>query len=395
MFHLAQVKLLDRDHIDPYEMSQEAILACLSVRFGLEFDLSVPNTRAVQITQVERHLRLCLAASPGLDCLLTAAGSEPYLAKAAAELIHLSQKTSAQHLVSHGELNCIDRGQRGELVASLLIMQARDDAYWTNDPPRHDWMHVMDFMMALLPQEKYEMFIDAPPAYYQSETQYASFGTTFGDSKMWFNHVIRLDKGEMVHISQLWKFVSRGAMIICPPGHYGIDIVLPICYRGSKLERGNTTAILIQVKNAKEFGKNISGNLFPRMDPFDVGLFSEGDQPLPIIRMVFALGSDKCGIAIAPQPESGHDGDFTAYDIWCAGMSTETFACVLDDRTSYEQLLLWSLQANQAYNLVDIPKLFTTEASVISRGDARRRLRALAGPELAHNDIYEEAVTAT
>ncbi|KAI0288403.1 hypothetical protein BC826DRAFT_1107716 [Russula brevipes] len=174
MFHLAQLKLLDRGQIEPCEMSQEAVLACLSVRFGLEFDLSDPNTRAVQITQVERHLRLCLAASPGLDCLLTAAGSEPFLAKAAADLIHRSPKTSAQHLASHGELNCIDRGQRGELVASLLIMQARDDAYWNNEPPRHDWMHVMDFMRALLPQEKYEMFIDARPAYYQSETQDAS-----------------------------------------------------------------------------------------------------------------------------------------------------------------------------------------------------------------------------
>jgi len=44
-------------------MSQEAIFACLSVRFGLEFDLSVPNTRAVQVTQVERHLQLCLVVN--------------------------------------------------------------------------------------------------------------------------------------------------------------------------------------------------------------------------------------------------------------------------------------------------------------------------------------------
>ncbi|KAI0289435.1 hypothetical protein BC826DRAFT_1031818 [Russula brevipes] len=375
---------------------QEAVLACLSVRFGLEFDLSDPNTRAVQITQVERHLRLCLAASPGLDCLLTAAGSEPFLAKAAADLIHRSPKTSAQHLASHGELNCIDRGQRGELVASLLIMQARDDAYWNNEPPRHDWMHVMDFMRALLPQEKYEMFIDARPAYYQSETQDASFGTTFRDSKMWFNHVIQLDKGEMIHVSQLWKFLSRGAMIICPPGHYGIDIVLPVCYQGNSLERGNMTAILIQVQNATRFGKNISGKLFPRMNPFDVGLVSKGDHPLPIIRMVFALGSNKCGIAIAPQPVRRRGGNFTAYDIWCAGMSAETFACVrANDQPSYVHLLLRSLQANQAYNLVDIPKMFTTPDSVINRGNARRSLRALAGPEPAHNDKYEETVTAT
>jgi hypothetical protein len=208
---------------------------------------------------------------------------------------------------------------------------------------------------------------------------------------MWFNHVIQLDEGEMIHISHLWKFVSRGAMIICRPGHYGIDIVLPVCFQGNTLARGNMTAILIQVKNSKRFGKNISGNLFHHMNPFDVGLFSEKDNPLPVIRIVLALGSNKCGTTIAPQPKRHYRAKFTAYDIWCAGMSTETFACVGSDQPSYVQLLDRSLQTDQAYDLVDIPEIFTTPESVLNRGDARRGLRALAGSDPAHNEKYERS----
>jgi len=50
------------------------------------------------------------------------------------------------------------------------------------------------------------------------------------------------------------------------------------------------TSILIQIKtniNKRHF----SGDL-GYMDPFDVGLFSDGDAPLPAIRIVFVLGSD-------------------------------------------------------------------------------------------------------
>jgi len=33
-----------------------------------------------------------------------------------------------RHLAEHSDLNCVDRGRRGELVAALIIMQARDAA---------------------------------------------------------------------------------------------------------------------------------------------------------------------------------------------------------------------------------------------------------------------------
>jgi hypothetical protein len=391
LMRLAQMKLLHCDGpISKSKLNSAGILACLSVRFALEFDLSCPSTRSVQATQVERHLRICLAASPGLDCLLTVAGSEPFLAKAAEEILDLSGKSAAELLAHHKELNCIDRGQRGELVALLLIMQARDMATKQDNETSggHGWVYVGDFMKALFPQGKHQALFTVLPARYRANED-VSIANTFKDSKIWFNHIIKIEDGDMLHVSELWKFVSRGAMILCPPGQYGIDIVIPVCFKGTTLERNNMTAILIQVKNATRHRGRISGNLFNYMDPFDVGLFSSDDDsgPLPVIRLVFALASDVNRIAMAPHPTRRHHVDkFTAFDIWLAGTSSETFGCIGADQNSYLHLLERSFEVNQAYEMADIE----AGHAVSKRGDARRRVRALAGPQKSHNYKYEK-----
>ena len=365
--------------------SPGGILACLSVRFALEFDISIPDSHSIAINQVKRHLRLCLAATPGFDHLLTVAGSEPFLAKAAAGLICQSWDTAVKLLATHPCLNSVDCGRRGELPASLLVMQARDTA-----PEDREWIFVREFMEALLPRDKYETLISTLPACHLPDDRKTSFEATFNDSKIWFNHIIKVQQGEMIHVRHLWKFVSRGAMIICPPGYFGIDIVLPVCFKGNALTRENMTAILIQVKNDKRHRRDFSVDPFDLMEPFDAGLFSDGDVPLPIIRMVFALGSDEPGVAFPAQEKSDPAGTFTSYDIWCEGMSSGTFACIGDDLSSYRTLLERSLQDSKFYDLMDLPRRFVTERSIISeRGAARRRMRKLTGSHYAHNEKYE------
>jgi hypothetical protein len=150
-------------------------------------------------------------------------------------------------------------------------------------------------------------------------------------SKIWLNHVINFEDGNMIHTSHLWKYMSHGAMILRSPSYYGIDIVLPVRFKNDTLGRNNMTAILIQVKNAKCYQGKISGNLFNYMDPFDVGLFSseDSDKPLPVIRMVFALASSVNSVTVAPHPSRHSGHGFTAYDIWCARRtSPETFGCI-------------------------------------------------------------------
>ncbi len=82
---LAKVKLLD-GLSSLNEDNRSGSLACLSVRFVLEFNQG-GTAGDIARTQVERHMRLCLAATAGRETFITLAGSEPLLAEAAYELV--------------------------------------------------------------------------------------------------------------------------------------------------------------------------------------------------------------------------------------------------------------------------------------------------------------------
>ena len=159
-----------------------------------------------------------------------------------------------------------------------------------------------------------------------------------------------------------------------------------VCFKGNALTRENMTAILIQIKPDK---RHFSGDLFGYTDPFDAGLFSDGDAPLPVIRMVFALGSDDPDVSFPAQEKSPLASRFSSYDIWCEGLSPRTFPCVGEDLSSYQALLERSLQGSKLYDLVDVPSQFPTKRYLTGRGDARRRARQLAGHHPAHNEKYK------
>ena len=292
----------------------------------------------MDIALVEHHMQRYFWDGPRFSRLSTISGPEPFLAKAGAELIDRSQRTAVQLLVAHIDLDWIDRERRGELVASLLIMQARDIGhaeYW-----KREWVFVRDFIKALLPPDNYKDLMATLPACH-SDNQSSPFGTTFNDAKILFNHIIRVDLREMIQVRDLWKFVSRGAMIICPPGHHDIDIVLPVCFKGNTHSRNNMTAIVIQVKSDKRHPEDHSRNPFEHMNPFDVGLFFEGVAPLPVIgRMVFALGSDGFSVTFPAQENSDLVGLFTPCDFWLAGLLPGTFACIGDDDLSAYRAVL-------------------------------------------------------
>ena len=120
LFKFVKEKLLDGKR-QLEEKDDSGSLACLSMRFALEFDMA-SNFREVACKQVERHMRLCLAAMMGCKTLVTFSGSEPLPAEVASEIMQGSIMNPVCHLANHSDLHCVDRGQRGELVAALILM---------------------------------------------------------------------------------------------------------------------------------------------------------------------------------------------------------------------------------------------------------------------------------
>jgi hypothetical protein len=116
------------------------------------------------------------------------------------------------------------------------------------------------------------------------------------------------------------------------------------------------TAILVQVKNDTSFGENVHSYLFDAMEPFNINLFDEGMEPLPIIRMVFALASKTSAVKnvlsgrTSPRLASNPDA-FTSYDIWCAGVDRKTFPLIDNDLSAYPQLLKRARFPDQEYDI--------------------------------------------
>jgi len=391
-------------------------LACLSVRFALEFNMDV-SARDVSHTQVERHMRLCIAATVGLEKMITISGSEPLLAEAAYRLMKSTKKSAVRHLAEHSDLNSIDRGRRGELVATLLIMQAYDAARAISNGR---CVSVANFMEALLPASKYKTLLGSRPSSLPMDSDTAeTFEEIFKDYGLWFNHVIKIEKKEMISIDHLWKFVTRGAMILCATGQEGIDIVLPVHYLTQNLGPSSVTAVVVQVKNAERHTDALSPALFDGMDSVikslmfsSIGVDSVPDSDSevtsgpaeppekkqktqadlkPVVRLVFSLASPKPAVVFRARPGKRHHPDLrqlTTFDIWLAGLSSETFRPVQEnDLQSYKQLLERSLMPHDAFKLREEPKEMG-KAARQARGPCRRRLAPLAIPGCSHNSIH-------
>ena len=250
---------------------------------------------------------------------------------------------------------------------------------------------------------------------------------------MWFNHVIKIEKKEMISIDHLWKFVVRGAMILCATNQEGIDIVLPICDTTQNLGPDSVTAVIIQVNNATDYNATLQTDLFDAMDSvvksaifsklpglgvdcdpdpdYDsksttetpaepkkkkrkvtampkVTLGSVKVDPKAVIRIVFALASPEPAVVFRDQPEIGrHSDGFTAFDIWLAGLSDKTFRQIEDaDLDPYETLLERSLAPHDAFELKDVARI--GKKAKISRGARRRKMAPLTFPGHAHHCIH-------
>ena len=106
-------------------------------------------------------------------------------------------------------------------------------------------------MKTILPPSGYENLRKDQPTFSRARED-KPFEETFQDCGMWFNHVIKIKDNKMISVNNLWKFVTRGAMILCSTNE-GVDIVLPLCDTKRKLSRDSVTAILIQNVNRPLF----------------------------------------------------------------------------------------------------------------------------------------------
>lgn len=347
-------------------------LACIAVRVPITFRPNELPLSSVERDLVADHLRILLYASAGFSKIVTTSASEPLVAEAACdtlvhhrwsggEPVHPPLYGLFQVLYEHIQHSSLDLGTMGELVAAVLLLDARDRAKTCTIPPgitppgecetpvgevdvlKHDGVErrrivtLPQFLTALIGTQYIETCLSSLPATYRTPNDAeTTLETAFKDYLLYFNHFIKASSFGVINRKYLRLAMSRGAAIICAENQEAINIVIP-CLHGTDLLKEKISVILLQIKNSRAYTTSIKPLLFTAMDPFECGVFDEDEEPLPIVRMVFSLASKEPTVT----PRTGSSpARYTAYDIWCAGATEETFGVIQGTEKIYTESLL-------------------------------------------------------
>jgi len=368
-------------------------------------------------TQVERHMRMCIHATEGFRTMVTLSPSEPLLAEASATIMKtdLGEKEAPSALLDHIMGSYLSTGERGELVAALILLLARDKAAQEipqcgggpeSESFKNDGMTtrrvitVPQFLEALVPSEHHDTVKEKKPhpcsPYYPSSTNLA---TAFGEAHIYFNHFIKVHDFKVINRVFLWRAICRGAAIICANNQSGVDILIP-ALMGMTVDPKFVTAILIQVKNDLSFTHVPRIALFTMMDPLEAGLFSKdnalaSDLP-PVLRIVFAMASKEPTVT-APSvlecqsprnSKSKHSKPtFTAFDLWIAGVSPKSFGVIPDGDTHAQYKLLLDRTRNRfnGYGALAGEEITQKEQELM---DLKRTMHAAAASGDPHYEKY-------
>ena len=311
----------------------------MAVRLALEFNSTTLKSQEREHLQVAKHMRVCLKVNDGLETIVSASSSEPIMAEGARCLMTSLKFDLPRSLLRELQTPGLDKGSRGELVSLVLLLLACDKA----DIAATRAFPVHEFFKKLLNSVDYAKLLKAEPSRCKSDGE-PTFQETFKGSKIYFNHFIKIHDPRVVNRKYLWMLIARGAAILCTNNQVSIDVLVPFTYHNGVLGRRNVSAILIQMNN----DRNVSTTPFDGMNPFFVGVFDHDEEPLPVIRMVFALSSAKPGVTImepedcrkAKSKKTEKSPPYTSYDIWCAGAFAKTFAVINEtEEEVYKQLL--------------------------------------------------------
>jgi hypothetical protein len=326
-------------------------MACMSVRLPFEFNGRSLRAQDMERTLVEKHMRVCLSVDPGFETALTIAPSEPLLAEASYLLMRSPSFDLPRSLLAELALPGLDKGVRGELIAMALCLEARDAAA---KRLQNRVIPVTEFIHELLTPTTHRNVLGSKPVRARTPDEAdKTLGDTFRNSKIYFNHFIKLRNHRCINRNFLWGLIARGTAAQCADYQDGVDIIVPFLYQDNILRRENVSAFLIQCKNDENYQSKPQLNLFDMMNPCEnhLGFFDRNEShPVPVIRMVFALASKTPCVTVIKPPEriqpprkdvskAAFKADkYTAFDIWCGKASRETFRPIKDDGV-YEKLL--------------------------------------------------------
>jgi hypothetical protein len=313
---LARAKLLNPDPPMAESLNNDQKLACLSQRLPIEFISTTYIAQENERKQVEGHMRVCLKIDANFESMVTVSASEPLLSEAAYSVMSHPSFNVPKAMKTVMEGFSINKGDRGEFVVMLLFTVARDKAV---GPPNSQGLPTSRIIHVptLLTNNLFREF----------DNKADLLARDFADSYMHFNHYIKVHEYAGIDAESLLLLSSRGAAVLCANNQHAIDGINPFLFRGTTLQYDNLGLILWQAKNNAAYTAEPRSSLFTDMDPYDLEILKEGDQPIPLIKIVFALAAREPSVKVERrEPSEGYNA--VVYEIWCAGISPDNLHTV-------------------------------------------------------------------
>lgn len=223
--------------------STEMAMALLGCRFALNFHAFASFVP----TLCASHMATCLFIHQNPEHIVAGYPSEPVLAEASARATHRYDAFRIdillEHLISQVKQGVVEAGYRGELVAKIILLLARDLAVVGGETPATANDSTTSVIDACTVQQYLDTLCgkETVAKYLKAECPVQDF-QAFLQGHVYFTHFVYIVYTPT--LEQMKKFFMRGAAIFCRRMQQGIDCIIPVF-----LHNDHWSYILVSVKN--------------------------------------------------------------------------------------------------------------------------------------------------
>ena len=266
-------------------------------------------------------MRFCLDIDAASRIMTTISASEPLLSEAAYFIMQKPAFNAPKVLRSAMEDSTISNGDRGELLVLLLFILARDAAVGPADNKGRPvagnrWFRLSSFLYDATFRRQN---VPSQVITRSSIDALNHLKQDFPNAKLHLNHFIKVHD---VDITSLLLLQGRGAGVLCAHSQSGVDAIITFLNDDARLVRSNAGLILVQIKNNPQYSHLPHAKLFVAMDPFDLAIIKKGEDAVPLIKIIFALGAKTPYLNVKRHHPTAEYGA-VVYEIWCAGVSPD------------------------------------------------------------------------
>lgn len=324
-----------------------AVLAALSVRLLLDFDIRRAEARELETEMIAGHMRVAyVVRHKAGDFSRSGTPSEPLLAEAAARFMNAYSNNgdTADTVARAVRDGLVHPGRHHALAARILLTFARDaaiikqlggadlqDAVFSTAVP------VIDFLEMLFAERWHQPILSASSDARDSEGS-IPLQQAFAGAFVRFTHFVKCGGGDAPDVFMALAAVARGMAFQLTSAGEAYDIAIPVVMKDEKLTEELMTYILIRLTDGRH---TISTTLEPTAVD---DIFSQSRNKHPYIYIVMQLGEnegdDLSDLDADAVSEEARDHvphpDHPSYRLTVAGCSSDIFAALRDDSVARE-----------------------------------------------------------